>query len=429
MKICVVGLWHLGSVVSASLASLGHEVTAVDDAAVVEALRKGRLPVHEPGLADLISQELSSGRLRYDTNVRAAVAWSEILWVTIDTPVDEDDRPNHEAVMVKTLACMTSMREGGVILISSQVPVGWTHELARRHEKSGGRRVKFAYSPENLRLGSGLETFRDAERFVVGVDDIAARVPLQSLFDSFAGEKLWMSVLSAEMTKHALNAFLALSITFINEIATLCESSGADVRQVERGLKSDRRIGPRAYLKAGGSFGGGTLARDLRVLGDLSRKCGVPPGVVAAVLGSNDRHKGWVLSRLARRYPDLRGIVVSVLGLAYKPGTDAVRRSPSVELCRALAERGALVRAYDPLISRFPEPTPTGVSLFSELEDALSGSDALVLATPSQAIVQGDPKTLLRLMRRSVVLDPNRLWESCASEVGVEYESVGFTNS
>jgi UDPglucose 6-dehydrogenase len=288
--------------------------------------------------------------------------------------------------------------------------------------------LHFACSPENLRLGRALDSFEQAERIVVGVRDDAKRALLKKLFAPFTPQVIFMRTESAEMVKHALNSFLALSITFINEIARLCEHTGADAKEVSIGLKSDPRIGPHAYLGPGGPFAGGTLARDLVTLTRLGIAEGETLSVIPAIKQSNDLHRGWAFQRLQSRLGDLAGKTIAVLGLVYTPNTDTLRRSAAVELCAQLLAAGAAVRAFDPSIKQLP-PELAAVSLASSAADALSGAVAAVVYTGWPQFRLLDWPAILPNMRGRVIVDPDRFLEKELKDLpGVEHLSVGQTN-
>ena len=235
-----------------------------------------------------------------------------------------------------------------------------------------------------------------------------------------------MSIESAEMTKHALNAFLATSITFINEIATLCEQVGADATQVERGLKSERRVGPRAYLTPGGAFAGGTLARDVMFLSQLGETHGVPTHLLSSVKSSNDAHREWVKRRLLERLGSIDGKTIGVWGLTYKPGTDTLRRSGSVELCRWLHAQGATVRAHDPAVTQLPADLAESIHAVATALGAAERASALVVATPWPDYRGVAPDDVAARMTRGLVLDVNRfLGDTFGTHPGIEYVSVG----
>ena len=344
MKVCVLGSWHLASVTAACLASVGHEVVGLDDDARQIG---GALP--RPGAAF----RAGPGRLAPKRPCRGKASvhhrprvrpWpgSEILWVACDTPVDEEDLADVEFVMDRVARLFPHLPAGTLVLISSQMPVGSTARLERLHASAfPATAVSFAHSPENLRLGKAISVFMQPDRVVVGVRSDDDRRRIAALLKPITERIEWMSVESAEMTKHAINAFLATSVAFINEIATLCEHVGADAKEVERGLKSEQRIGPRAYLSPGAAFAGGTLARDIAFLGQAGARHGEPLHLLHAVRSSNDAHKLWVVKKLKQVLEPMEHQTVAVWGLTYKPGTDTLRRSSAVELCRWLLEQGA----------------------------------------------------------------------------------------
>jgi len=394
VKICVCGLWHLGTVLAGCLAAAGHDVTGFDQN--VDGLRRGEPPLQEPGLAELIRA------VRF-TSDREALRPAEVVWIAWDTPVDDDDRPDVDAVFARVESLFDFIDEQALVVVSSQLPVG----SVRRLEESCSHRFRFACAPENLRLGNAIESFTNASRMVAGVRDDTARAVMSAVFAPFGVPVEWMSVESAEMTKHALNAFLATSIAFINEIAAVCEETGADARDVARALKSDPRIGPRAYLSPGAPFSGGTLARDVGFLAARAP-------LLAAVKTSNDRHKNWARAKLLDALGTLRGKTIALWGLTYKPGTDTLRRSGAVDLARWLASEGARVQAHDPAVSRIPDDVP--VALCSAPADALRDADALVVATEwpdyrAAAIPPG-----------MIVIDPN---DFLGGREGLRHYSVG----
>ena len=381
MNVAVYGLWHLGCVTAACVAAAGNKVNGLDlDEDVVANLRAGRPPLHEPGLAELIAQESGAGRLAFTDDASVALRGADVLWVAFDTPVNDQDEADVDFVRRRLDAVAPFVPRGCVVLISSQVPAGFTRSL--RESWSGrGVDLRYAYSPENLRLGKAIEVFRNAERVVLGVSDDAARPVLSELFAPFTKRIEWMSVESAEMTKHALNAFLATSVTFANELARLCEVVGADAKEVERGLKSEARIGPKAYLAPGAAFAGGTLARDVRFLTGFGRAHHVDTPLFGGVLASNDVHKNWIRNKVTGLLGGTKDATVAVLGLTYKPGTDTLRRSLSVELCRWMRESGWRVRAHDPAVRHLPDDLQSVIDLRPAPSDALAGADLAVVAT------------------------------------------------
>jgi UDPglucose 6-dehydrogenase len=393
------------------------------DPEVVRELQHGRPPLYEPGLAELIAAELASQRLRFSHDPAQALRAAEVLWVTFDTPVDECDEADVSQVRGRLETIADFIPPGTLVLISSQVPVGFTRALEQDWQ---GRGLRFAYSPENLRLGQALSCFRQPERVIVGVNSASDRDMVAALFGPFAPRIEWMSIESAEMTKHAINAFLATSVAFINELARLCETVGADAKEVERGLKSEGRIGPRAYLCPGSAFAGGTLARDLRFLAAFGRGCGAATPLLDGVLTSNGAHMGWLKDKVGELLKDRSSPVVAVLGLTYKPGTSTLRRSAAVELCSWLHRQGARVQAHDPAVEELPEELRPVLRLCRSPEEALTGAEGAVVATEWPVYRTLRAEQLVVWMRRPRIIDPSWfLAESLAEDGRIAYLPTG----
>ncbi|MEI8206568.1 MAG: nucleotide sugar dehydrogenase, partial [Kiritimatiellales bacterium] len=353
MKVCVAGLWHLGCVTAACLAKMGHTVTGWDpDEAIVASLKDGKPPLLEPGLEELVREGLSKRSLSFSEQADHAIAGANVVWVAFDTPVDENDVADVGFVLKQVCSLMACASQGCLFLVSSQCPVGTVAEL----EKIAGCRYPeknyhFACSPENLRLGKALSVFMKPDRIIAGVRTEKDQKLLAELLAPLSAEIVWMGVESAEMSKHAINAFLALSVTFANEIAEVCEQVGADAKEVERALKTEARIGPKAYLSPGAAFAGGTLARDVVFLGRRGSEHNLPLTLVNAIAGSNNRHKTWVDRVVERKLGSVgNGVVRAVWGLAYKPGTNTLRRSLAGELFRRLASISVVTLAISMLI-------------------------------------------------------------------------------
>lgn len=401
MNVSVFGLWHLGCVTAACTAAAGNQVIGLDfDSKLISGLRAGKPPISEPGLTDLIAGESKAGRLAFSTDPAEALRDADVLWVAFDTPVNDRDEADVDFVSRQLELVRPHVRPNTIVLISSQVPVGFTRQQR-------GLTPFLAYSPENLRLGKAIEVFRNAERVILGVSDESMKPKLAALFAPFGNRIEWMSIESAEMTKHAINAFLATSVTFANELARLCEVVGADAKEVERGLKSEGRIGPKAYLSPGGAFAGGTLARDLRFLTRFGRQFGVETPLFDGVIAGNERHKSWTRDKVRQMLQGVAGPVVAVLGLTYKPGTDTLRRSTSVELCRWMRAEGYVVKAHDPAIRELTEDLRPVISLSPSAPDALKGADLAVLATEWPDYRTLTARDFLTMMRRPAVIDPN----------------------
>ncbi len=427
VNVCVQGLWHLGTVTAACMASLGNKVSGLDfDTRVIERLTLGVPPLFEPGLEDLIKQGMAAGRLCFAAQPEEAVKDIEVLWVAYDTPVDDDDNADVDYVVAQIERTFPHLPEGVTVLISSQMPVGSVGRLETiAKNRFPAKGIGFACSPENLRLGKALEVFLKPDRIVAGVRSARDRARLDRLLRPITGRIEWMSVESAEMTKHAINAFLATSVTFANEIASICELVGADAKEVERGLKSESRIGPKAYLSPGAAFAGGTLARDIAFLNHVGEQKRLVTPLLSSVRSSNDEHKLWIKRKLQSLFPDLPRIKVAMWGLTYKPGTDTLRRSLAVELCNWLIEQGMEVCVHDPAVKQLPQEWSAKVIRSDDPVAALKGARVLIISTEwpqyqdiaSDAVADAAPGI--------VILDANRFLSSFARNTRMRYVAVG----
>lgn len=427
MKVCVLGLWHLGSVTAACLASVGHDVTGLDsNSGIVEKLQKAEPPVSEPGLDGLIREGINAGQLRFTSDAKIAISSAEVLWVTYDTPVDENDQADVEFVFEEVLKLLSFLSIDTTVLVSSQLPVGSIRRFEDiSAEKYPEKNIRFAYSPENLRLGKSLDVFLHPDRVVVGVRRPEDREILNRLLGSITDNILWMGVESAEMTKHAINAFLGMSITFINEIASICENIGADAHEVETGLKSETRIGPAAYLSPGAAFAGGTLARDIEFLKDIGSLNNLVNPLISAVRKSNDEHKKWIQRRLFAVLGGLKGKRIAVWGLTYKPGTNTLRRSLSVEMCNWLQEQGAEIAVHDPSKCELPDNWLGEVVRSKTPLEALEGACALVIATQWPEYREINVSDVENIAGQFAVFDSNRFLSDFNKSSVISYYSVG----
>ena len=418
--IAVLGLWHLGSVTAACCAKYFRTIGLEFDEGVIKKLKAGKAPLLEPGLDDLISAGIVSKSLSFTSNAASACANADVLWLCYDTPVNDNDESDVEFVLDRLRKVLSHLAAGALVLISAQLPVGTCAGLEKEFPQ-----FSFAYSPENLRLGRAIDSFEKADRVVVGIRDESKKELLQRLFAPFTQQILFMRTESAEMVKHALNSFLALSITFINEIARLCEHAGADAKEVSAGLKSEPRIGSRAYLGPGGPFAGGTLARDVVTLTKLSQMKGEMLSVIPAIKLSNDMHRNWVYTRLESGLGALKGRRIGILGLTYTTNTNTLRRSAAVELCKRLLDAGAEVSAFDPAIKSLPADLGS-VSLCADISEAVRDADAVAICTEWPQFRQADWPKMIPDMRGRIFVDANRFLENELKGIaGVKFYSVG----
>lgn len=407
-NVCVLGLWHLGCVTAACVADAGYGTIGIDpDGSVVAGLNSGSAPLFEPGLNELIRRGMEHSTLSFTDDLKAAKSCN-LVWITLDTSVDDNDVADTDTVIAVIESIFPHLKDGAVLLISSQLPVGSTRAVAKTFRARYPQKIcHFAYSPENLQLGKAIEIFKNSERIVVGCEDEPVQRLLQPLLNNFTQQVVWLSIEAAEMVKHGVNAFLATSVTFANELASICERVGADASEVEYALRLEARIGPRAYIKPGAAFAGGTLARDIVFLNAIAAREGLRLPLLGGVMSSNDAHKHWPVRRVVERLGSVSGRTVAVLGLAYKPKTNTLRRSSSIELCRELAYLGAHVRAFDPAINDLPEEIKAFVTLELSVEAALSGADAAIVATEWPEFKSIDLATWFNTMKAPLVCDPN----------------------
>jgi UDPglucose 6-dehydrogenase len=427
-RIVVVGGWHQASVLSACFAELGHTVTGIaDDALAVDRLNQGCAPVHEPGLDRLLRRNIEAGRLSYTTSYTDALKAVDFVFLSIDTPVGKDDDSDLASIFGAAEQIAKHAAAGFTLCVTAQVPVGTCDmlgEIMSLHR--GGPVVSTVYVPEFLRLGDALRTFREPDRTVIGADDAAAADRVASLYAPLRRPIHRTTVRSAEMAKHASNAFLATSISFINEIADLCEVAGADLTEVAAIMKLDRRIGKDAFLSAGVGYAGGTLGRETRALRGLGNEHGTRTDLLDAVDLVNSRRVERVAKRVRSIHPQLKGLRVGVLGLTYKAGTSTLRRSAALELIRLLVEGGAAVAAFDPL-ARWDEQE--GLPPFHSCNDPLAAAadaSALVLVAPWPDMDQYDFRPCVRVMRSPVLVDTgNFLSPAAMASAGFQYFGVG----
>ncbi len=427
MNIAVIGLWHLGSVTAACLAHEKINVIAYDkDRKNIESLKKGKAPLFESGLDSLIKQGLELNTLHF-TSFPNDISQADIVWVTFDTPVDEQDVADVKIVCDEVIELFPYIKQAAIVLVSSQVPVGTTRQLQKFcQEMHPEKHLSFAYSPENLRLGKAIQVFQKPDRVILGLDRHTDKLKLTTLFKPFTDRIIWMSIESAEMTKHALNAFFATSVVFINELASLCEQVGADAREVEQGLKSEERIGSKAYLRPGSAIAGGTLARDVNFLTTISEYHAINTPLFSSLLQSNQHHKQWSSRRVRDILRDLSGKTIVNLGLTYKAGTDTLRRSTAVESCTWLHMQGARIVAYDPAIKTLPDELSNIIELKISLQDALNNADAIIISTEWPEFQELTVEQLLSTMKQPYVFDAGGfLVKTLGNHKHIHYYTVG----
>jgi len=418
----VIGLWHLGCTIAASWAKQGLTVRAVDpDESVVKGLATGHPPIYEPGLAEAILTGIEEGRLSFSTSVEA-LRGCRYVFVAYDTPVREDDTSD-VTVIEETVAGMTpSLDPHSIVIISAQLPVGTARTL-RASLKKVDDSLELVYSPENLRLGESLACYSRPGHVVLGADSDEAAAAVEKLFSPMQAACLRMSLPSAEMTKHAINTFLAASITLTNQWADLCEAVGADFADVAAAMRHDPRIGARAYLTSGIGFSGGTLGRDLQVLDRRNRElAGGSAPLFGDIWRYNKARIKVIRSRCEKMLGSVNGKTIALWGMTYKPGTSTLRRSLSLEVAEDMAKHGARLQAFDPKADWKEVPVPAGLIVCSSAYEAASGADVAVLLTEWPDFASLDFSRVRNAMGQSILFDTKNMLRSRRHEL----EGLGF---
>ena len=427
-KVCVIGIWHLGMVASACLADLGYVVVGVDkDSEKVQGLNRGIPVLFEPGIEELLVKNIGAKRLSYTTDLSQALKGAQYALITYDTPVNDRDEVDLSELLATASQLARCLDNGSTIIVSSQVPVGTCEQIEGIiRQANPALEFDIAYSPENLRLGQAIHRFQNPQAIVIGANSPSTLNKVKQFFGPIKATKLTMDLRSAEMTKHALNTFLATSISFINEIANLCDGVGADALKVAEALRFDERIGPKAMLSPGLGFAGGTLARDLKVLKNLGSRLEYEAYLIDAVLKVNERQNRQVVQRLQSFVGSLKDSTIGVLGLTYKAGTSTLRRSSALEIIGELVAKGARVKAYD------PHADPGEVKLHHEFEfcadayEAARDNDAMVIVTEWPEFKELDFPLIKSLMRKPVIFDTKNMLDSeRMNELGFLYWGIG----
>lgn len=431
MNICVIGCGYVGLVTGAVFADLGNEVIGADvDQNRVDALNAGVCPIHEPGLPELLARGLKEGRLRFTASTARAVSESEVVFICVGTPPGENGETDLSQVEAATTDVARALNGYKVIVNKSTSPVGTGDFIRSAIEKSGAAPESFdvVCSPEFLREGQAVRDARQPDRIVIGSSSERAVKAVRLLYEVLNAPVLVTNTQSAELIKHASNAFLATKITFINAVANLCERTEADIRDVARGVGADSRIGP-AFLGAGLGYGGSCFPKDVRALDYLASSGGRNLELLRAVISVNNRQRLLPWYALRERFNgQLAGVRVGALGLAFKPETDDLREAPSLALIEALAAAGAKVRAFDPQVGAAAAGRlPAGVELVDSPEAAAYQAQGVALLTEWQEIVDADWPAIAKTMRppRFLFDGRNALDAARMEELGFEYRGVG----
>ncbi|MCW5612199.1 MAG: UDP-glucose/GDP-mannose dehydrogenase family protein [Rubrivivax sp.] len=439
MKVTVVGTGYVGLVTGACLSEMGNHVVCLDvDERKIRLLNDGGIPIHEPGLEELVRRNVAAGRLQFTTDVAAAVAHGTLQFIGVGTPPDEDGSADLQYVLAAATNIGRHMTDYKVIVDKSTVPVGTADKVREAVRAAlvarGLGEMQFAVvsNPEFLKEGAAVEDCMRPDRIVVGADDERAVLLMRALYTPFMRnhDRLQlMDVRSAEFTKYAANAMLATRISFMNELALLAERVGADIEAVRKGIGSDPRIGTH-FLYPGTGYGGSCFPKDVKALIATGRENGVRLGVLQAVEDANERQKHVLVDKIVARFgEDLSGRTFAIWGLAFKPNTDDMREAPSRVVVAELARRGATLQAYDPVAmkeaARVMEGT-AGLRFVKSQAEALAGADAVVVVTEWKEFRNPDFDAMKSALKQPLVFDGRNIYDPALMKAsGIEYHGIG----
>jgi UDPglucose 6-dehydrogenase len=429
IRIGIIGLWHLGCVLSAVWTKLGFKVTGFDYSKdIINDLNRYRSPIFEPHLQESLLTAKEGNKLNF-TNEIKLLSNCDFIFLAYDTPVLNNDESDLSPLQTAINDLGNILKDGATVIVSSQTPVG-TCQNFRNYLQKKNPTVELVYSPENLRLGEAIECYLNPGRIIIGADSKAALSKAISLFRHIPAEIIAMNIPSAEMVKHAINAFLANSIVFANHIADLCEVKGTNIFEVIKGIKSDPRIGQKAYLSPGIGFSGGTLGRDLKILAECNQVSGQKAFLFESLIRFNSDRKDVIINKITNLLNgDLFKKIISVLGLTYKPGTSTLRRSLPLEIVKLLAQKGAELRAYDPKANYKELNEVPPFKICNTIDEAILGSELILLLTEWNEFKEYDWEKALSLLKDKKIFDTkNFLYDLALSKKGYQYFGIGIIN-
>lgn len=428
-KICVVGTGYVGLPAAACFADLGNDVVCIDVvAAKVEKLRNGEMPIYEPGLEEIVHRNMKAGRLYFTTNYEKGVPDADFVFIAVGTPEQPDGRTDMSYVESAAKSIGQHLQGHTVIVNKSTVPIGtgdWVHSLIAEHT-TNGQTYAVVSNPEFMREGQAIFDFLNPDRVVIGSSERAAAEAVARLYEPLKSEVLITDLRTAEMIKYASNAILANYISFINQIALMCEQLGADVKQVAKGMSYDKRIAGQ-FLNAGIGYGGSCFPKDVKSLAMVAKDHGVDATIFSSVIEVNNRMRSFFVEKVTRLLGgSLQGKEVAVWGLSFKPNTDDMREAPSIDIVQGLLAGGATVRSYDPMAMDVAQRILPGLKLCTDAYEAAKNADAVLLLTEWNEFKQLDMERVRAEMRGRLLVDGRNLYEPQEiRELGFEYAGVG----
>lgn len=428
-KICVIGTGYVGLVTGTCFSDIGHQVVCLDiDESRIKQLQKGQMPIYEPGLEQVIEQNVRAGRLAFSTNYRESLSGADFAFIAVGTPSSDDGDADMQYVKKAAISIAEHLDHPIIIVNKSTVPVGtgdWVAEIIQDLNSQDVPEFSVVSNPEFLREGSAVSDFMNPDRVVLGSTDAEAAQKVADLYETLRAPIMITDLRTAEMIKYASNAFLAARISFINEMATICESLGADVRQVAKGMGMDKRIGP-SFLEAGLGWGGSCFPKDVKALAHMADTRGAHPQLLQAVMDINHNQRISAVKKLEQALGSLRGRLIGVLGLSFKPNTDDIRDAPSLDIIRMLLDGGAEVQAFDPQAMAASKAEIPQIILCDNPYAVAEGVDALLLATEWNEFKSLDFQRIKNNMRGDVILDGRNIWdEQDLHEMGFTYMGIG----
>ncbi|MDP3046144.1 MAG: UDP-glucose/GDP-mannose dehydrogenase family protein [Chloroflexota bacterium] len=427
-NICMIGVGYVGLVTGACLADLGNRVTCLDvDKEKIERLCQGGMPIYEPGLEEIVRRNAAAGRLDFTTDYPAGLKDANLVFIAVGTPSGVDGEADLDYVQSAAEGIAAHLGQDAIIINKSTVPIGTGDWVAGIIERNKKHEMAFAVvsNPEFLREGSAVHDFMFPDRVVLGSTDRNAAETVAQLYLSLQCPILITDLRTAEMIKYASNAFLATKISFINEISSICERLGADVKVVARGMGLDKRIGP-SFLDAGIGWGGSCFPKDVKALTYMAEVNGCHPQLLKAVSEINRDQRMSVLHKLRTLLGSLEGKTIGVLGLSYKPNTDDMRDAPAVDVIKLLRREGAIVRAYDPVAMNVARKLISNIEFCANAYEVAQGADALVVVTEWNEFKQLDMSRIRSAMKQPILIDGRNIYQpDDLKQLGFTYRGVG----
>jgi len=431
VKICCIGCGYVGLVAATCLADMGNDVISVDiDKNKVNNLKKGIIPIYEPGLKDMLDRSAREKRITYSTNIKEGIQKSEVIFIAVGTPPDSNNCADISAITSVAENIGRHMNGYKIIVNKSTAPVGTLEKIGKVIESAQNKPIKYdlVSNPEFMREGEAIKDFTNPDRIVIGVQSEKAKRIMASIYSGISRTDkpiMFTDLRSAELIKYASNAMLATRISFMNEMAQLCEYVGGDIKAIAKGMGLDSRIGPR-FLQAGIGYGGSCFPKDVKALAQIMKLNGIEPRILTAVDEVNERQKSSLIHKIKKLVPHLKGKSIAIWGLAFKPKTDDMREAPSITIIRQLQELGVKIKAFDPEAQQNARKIFKNITYRNDPYSVLKGCDALVIVTEWNEFRDLELKKVRQLLKHPNVIDGRNIYEPHEmKKLGFNYMCVG----